>query len=69
MKRFWSVLFWSVIAAAFIGPGTVTTAAAAGAFAVAVPAAHSATHDFASASLVIENLADPRLYEVLGIEG
>lgn len=26
-----SVLFWSVIAAAFIGPGTVTTAAAAGA--------------------------------------
>jgi Mn2+/Fe2+ NRAMP family transporter len=31
MKRFWSVLFWSVIAAAFIGPGTVTTAAKAGA--------------------------------------
>jgi Mn2+/Fe2+ NRAMP family transporter len=31
MKRIWSVLFWSVIAAAFIGPGTVTTAAAAGA--------------------------------------
>jgi Mn2+/Fe2+ NRAMP family transporter len=31
MKRFWSVLFWSVIAAAFIGPGTVTTAASAGA--------------------------------------
>jgi manganese transport protein len=31
MRRFWSVLFWSVIAAAFIGPGTVTTAAAAGA--------------------------------------
>ena len=31
MKRFLSVLFWSVIAAAFIGPGTVTTAASAGA--------------------------------------
>jgi Mn2+/Fe2+ NRAMP family transporter len=29
--RLWSVLFWSVIAAAFIGPGTVTTAASAGA--------------------------------------
>ncbi|MFK8104731.1 MAG: NRAMP family divalent metal transporter [Saprospiraceae bacterium] len=29
--RFLSVLFWSVIAAAFIGPGTVTTAAKAGA--------------------------------------
>lgn len=31
MKRFLSVVFWSVIAAAFIGPGTVTTAASAGA--------------------------------------
>ncbi|MGH7457734.1 MAG: NRAMP family divalent metal transporter [Longimicrobiaceae bacterium] len=31
MSRLASVLFWSVIAAAFIGPGTVTTAAAAGA--------------------------------------
>ena len=31
MKRLLSVLFWSVIAAAFIGPGTVTTAASAGA--------------------------------------
>jgi len=31
MSRLWSVLFWSVIAAAFIGPGTVTTAASAGA--------------------------------------
>ena len=26
-----SVLFWSIIAAAFIGPGTVTTASKAGA--------------------------------------
>lgn len=31
MKRLLSVLLWSVIAAAFIGPGTVTTAASAGA--------------------------------------
>ena len=31
MNRFWSVLFWSILAAAFIGPGTVTTAASAGA--------------------------------------
>ena len=31
MRRLLSVLLWSVIAGAFIGPGTVTTAAAAGA--------------------------------------
>ncbi|MCB1033093.1 MAG: divalent metal cation transporter, partial [Acidobacteria bacterium] len=31
MKRLLAVAFWSVIAAAFIGPGTVTTAASAGA--------------------------------------
>ena len=32
MKHRWgSVLFWSVISAAFIGPGTVTTCAKAGA--------------------------------------
>ena len=31
LRRFSSILLWSVIAAAFIGPGTVTTAAAAGA--------------------------------------
>lgn len=30
MKRLGAVLFWSVIAAAFIGPGTVTTCASAG---------------------------------------
>jgi Mn2+/Fe2+ NRAMP family transporter len=30
MKRLLDILFWSVIAAAFIGPGTVTTAARAG---------------------------------------
>jgi len=31
VRRLWSILFWSVISAAFIGPGTVTTAASAGA--------------------------------------
>ncbi|HEV2131136.1 MAG TPA: Nramp family divalent metal transporter, partial [Longimicrobiaceae bacterium] len=31
MKRLGPILFWSVIAAAFIGPGTVTTAASSGA--------------------------------------
>ena len=30
-RKFFNILFWSVIAAAFIGPGTVTTATAAGA--------------------------------------
>ncbi len=43
------------------------SASAAGAFAVAVPGAHSETQDFSSASLVVENLADHRLYEVLGL--
>ncbi len=31
MRRVFQVLFWSIISAAFIGPGTVTTAASAGA--------------------------------------
>ena len=31
MRRLVSILLWSAISAAFIGPGTVTTAAAAGA--------------------------------------
>ena len=31
MQRLLSILFWSIIAAAFIGPGTVTTAGASGA--------------------------------------
>lgn len=44
-------------------------AAAAGAFAVAVPGEHSRDHDFSVASLVIESLSDPRLYEALGIGG
>jgi HAD superfamily hydrolase (TIGR01509 family) len=42
-------------------------AAAAGAFAVAVPGEHSRDHDFSVASLVISSLADPRLFEILGI--
>jgi HAD superfamily hydrolase (TIGR01509 family) len=43
-------------------------AAAAGAFTVAVPGEHSRRHDFSSANLLLESLADPRLYAVLGIE-
>jgi Mn2+/Fe2+ NRAMP family transporter len=31
MRRLFNILFWSVISAAFIGPGTVTTAASSGA--------------------------------------
>lgn len=43
-------------------------AAAAGAFAVAVPGEHSARQDFSAANLRISSLADPRLYEVLGLD-
>jgi beta-phosphoglucomutase-like phosphatase (HAD superfamily) len=43
------------------------SAVAAGAFAVAVPAGHSQTHDFTGASLIIDTLADPRLYQVMGL--
>ena len=43
-------------------------AAAAGAFTVAVPGEHSRGHDFSDASLVVDSLTDPRLYEVLGVE-
>jgi beta-phosphoglucomutase-like phosphatase (HAD superfamily) len=42
-------------------------AAASGAFTVAVPGEHSRRQDFSVANLVIESLADRRLYEVLGI--
>jgi pseudouridine 5'-phosphatase len=41
-------------------------AVAAGAFTVAVPGEHSRQQDFGMASLVIDSLADPRLYAVLG---
>ena len=43
------------------------SAAAAGAFVVAVPGEHSRNQDFSIASLVVHSLADPRLYEALGL--
>ena len=42
-------------------------AAAAGTLTVAVPAEHSRGQDFGSASLVVDSLADRRLYDALGI--
>ena len=42
-------------------------AIAAGTFAVAVPGGHSRRQDFSGASLVLDSLADRRLYEVLGL--
>ncbi len=42
-------------------------AATAGALTVAVPTAQSRGHDFSAASLVVDNLAAPRLYRALGI--
>ena len=42
-------------------------AVAAGAFAVAVPSDHSREQDFSQASLVIDGLTDPRLYQALGL--
>ena len=55
---------WLVLEDSQIG---CRSAAAAGTFAVAVPAGHSHTQDFSVASLVVENLADRRLYEALGL--
>ena len=43
------------------------SAAAAGAFTVAVPGEHSCRQDFSAANMVIGSLADRRLYEELGI--
>lgn len=43
------------------------SAAAAGALTVAVPGEHSRNHDFSAATLVVQGLRDPRLYEVLGL--
>jgi len=42
-------------------------AVAAGAFAVAVPGEHSRQQDFSEAALVVDDLADPRLYRALGL--
>jgi len=43
------------------------SAARAGAYVVAVPTRHSRGQDFSVASLVIDSLADPRLYEAIGL--
>jgi HAD superfamily hydrolase (TIGR01509 family) len=43
-------------------------AVAAGTFAVAVPGGHSRNHDFSGAALVVESLADRRVYELLGLQ-
>lgn len=45
-----------------------SAAAASGAFTVAVPAGLSLDHGFEMADLVVENLADRRLYQVLGLQ-
>ena len=42
-------------------------AVAAGTLAIAVPGGHSSAHDFAGAALVANTLADPRVYELLGL--
>jgi beta-phosphoglucomutase-like phosphatase (HAD superfamily) len=44
-------------------------AARAGAFTIAVPGEHSRGHDFSMASLVADSLADPRVYDALGLAG
>lgn len=42
-------------------------AVAAGAFTVAVPSGHSLTHTFPGAQFIAETLADPRIYQALGV--
>ena len=42
-------------------------AVAAGTITVAVPGGHSLSHNFAGARLSIDSLADPRLYELIGL--
>jgi HAD superfamily hydrolase (TIGR01509 family) len=42
-------------------------AVAAGTFAVAVPGGHSCRHNFAGVSMRVNTLADPRIYQALGI--
>ena len=42
-------------------------AVAAGTIAVAVPGGHSLSHNFDGARLSIDSLADPRLYELIGL--
>lgn len=43
-------------------------AVAAGAIVVAVPGGHSRRHDFSGARLIADNLADPRIYALFGID-
>jgi HAD superfamily hydrolase (TIGR01509 family) len=43
--------------------------AAAGAMVIAVPGPHSQRQDFTAAELIVDSLADPRLYEALGLRG
>jgi len=43
-------------------------AVAAGTIAVAVPSGHSRTHSFPGAAFEADTLADPRIYELLGLE-
>lgn len=42
--------------------------AAAGSRVISVPAGHSRRHDFSVATLIAENLSDPRVYELLSIK-
>ena len=72
-------IYWTAAERFAIDPGEMLvledsqngcrSAVAAGAFTVAVPAGQSRSHDFTGAKLVIDTLADPRLYSVLGIKG
>jgi HAD superfamily hydrolase (TIGR01509 family) len=48
-------------------PNGCRAAVAAGAYAVAVPGPHTRDCDFSYARLVVDSLADRRLYEVLGL--
>ena len=43
--------------------------AAAGALVIAVPGPHSQAQDFTATDVMVESLADPRLYEALGLRG
>jgi HAD superfamily hydrolase (TIGR01509 family) len=43
------------------------SAAASGAYTISVPGDHSRHHDFTEASIVVDGLHDPRLYEVIGL--
>jgi beta-phosphoglucomutase-like phosphatase (HAD superfamily) len=42
-------------------------AVAAGTYTVAVPSPHSSDHDFDGVRFVADSLADPRIYEAMGM--